>query len=138
LASGAHEILQQTELALGGAPNPTSFTSENGDRRSRAVQPGDTREGIQQACESLSQGLERTASSLVGNPLKIYQRGAGAGFAVASALRAAPAAAVAPASAAVGAFHRALLGVRNELDPERKRESDEKHTGPPPDTRKAR
>ncbi|CAM6122683.1 unnamed protein product [Calypogeia fissa] len=138
LAAGAHEILQQTELALGGTPVPTSFTSEKGDRRSRAVQPGDAREGIQQACESLSQGLERTASSLVGNPLKVYQRGAGAGFAVASALRAAPAAAVAPASAAVGAFHRALLGVRNELDPEKKRESDEKHTGPPPDTRRAR
>lgn len=114
LAAGAHEILQQTEVALGGTPVPVSFTSQKGERRSRAVQPGDAREGIQQACESISQGLERTASSLVGNPLKVYQRGAGAGFAVASALRAAPAAAVAPASAAVKAFHRALLGVRNE------------------------
>jgi autophagy-related protein 2 len=113
LAAGAQDILQQTELALGG-PNPTTFTTEHPDRRTKALQPGDTREGIQQAYESLSQGLERTASSLVGNPLKVYQRGAGVGFAFASALRAAPAAAVAPASAAVGAFHRALLGVRNE------------------------
>lgn len=66
-----------------------------------------------QACESISRGLERTASSLVGNPVKVYQRGAGAGVAVACALRAAPAAAVAPAAAAVGAVRCALLGVRN-------------------------
>jgi autophagy-related protein 2 len=68
---------------------------------------------LSQACESLSRGLERTASSLIGNPVKAYQRGAGTSTAVASALRAAPAAAVAPAVAAAGAMHRALLGVQN-------------------------
>ncbi|BBN15299.1 autophagy-related protein 2 [Marchantia polymorpha subsp. ruderalis] len=137
LAAGAHEFLQQTELAVGGTLSPCTFTAENGERRSKAVQPGDTREGIQQARESISRGLERTASSLVGNPYKLYQRG-GAGPAVASALRAAPAAAVAPASAAAGAVHRLVLGLRNELDPEKKRESDEKHSGPPPDTGRVR
>ena len=50
---------------------------------------------------------------MIGNPVKVYQRGAGTSTAVASALRAAPAAAVAPAAAAVGAVHCALLGVQN-------------------------
>ncbi|KAL2619934.1 hypothetical protein R1flu_000139 [Riccia fluitans] len=136
LAEGAHQILKQTELAMGGTLSPLSYNTENGERRSKAVQPGDTREGIQQACESISRGFERTASSLVGNPYKAYQRG-GAGPAVATALRSAPSAAVAPASAAAGAVHRLVLGLRNELDPERKRESDEKHSGPPPDNGRA-
>jgi autophagy-related protein 2 len=136
LAAGAHEILQHAEVALGGSPTQPLYSIDRGELRSRPPQPGDTREGFQQACESMSQGLERTASSLLGNPLKVYQRGAGAGLAVASALWAAPAAAVAPASAAAVAVQRALLGVRNGLDPEHKWESDQKHTGPPPDVRR--
>lgn len=198
LAAGAHEILQHAEVALGGSPTQPLYSIDRGELRSRPPQPGDTREGFQQACESMSQGLERTASSLLGNPLKVYQRGAGAGLAVASALWAAPAAAVAPASAAAVAVQRALLGVRNgyfvfptilpimafpffspvsqiynrvellavvslcnrervestvwdtqsinplfwclwmcRLDPEHKWESDQKHTGPPPDVRRS-
>lgn len=66
-----------------------------------------------QAYESISDGLGRTASSLVGNPIKTYQRGAGVGSALASAARAAPAAAIGPASATAHAVHCALLGVRN-------------------------
>ncbi|KAI5056458.1 hypothetical protein GOP47_0028276 [Adiantum capillus-veneris] len=130
LAAGAHEILIQTESALGSVTLSNSL--EKVEVRTKVGQPGDMREGLQQACESLSQGLERTASSLISNPLKAYHR-AGTSTAVASALRAAPAAAVAPAAAAAGALHRALLGVRNSLDPEHRRESEEKHSGPPPE-----
>ncbi|MCO5608991.1 hypothetical protein L7F22_063211 [Adiantum nelumboides] len=130
LAAGAHEILIQTESALGSVALSSSL--EKVEVRTKVGQPGDMREGLQQACERLSQGLERTASSLIGNPLKAYHR-AGTSTAVASALRAAPAAAVAPAAAAAGALHRALLGVRNSLDPEHRRESEEKHSGPPPE-----
>lgn len=45
--------------------------------------------------------------------MKTYQRGAGAGMAIASVIRSVPSAAVAPASAAARAMHCALLGVRN-------------------------
>ena len=48
--------------------------------------------------------------------MKRYQRGAGAGSAIASAVQAAPAAAIVPASATARALHYALLGVRNRLD----------------------
>ncbi|KAK9286331.1 hypothetical protein L1049_014723 [Liquidambar formosana] len=84
----------------------------------------------QVAYESLSDGLGKSASALIRTPLKKYQRGAGAGSALATAVRAAPAAAIAPASAAVGAVHYALLGVRNSLDPEHKKESMDKYLGP--------
>ncbi|KAI8016410.1 Autophagy-related protein 2 [Camellia lanceoleosa] len=59
----------------------------------------------------------QTASALVRTPLKRYQRGAGAGSAIATAVQAAPAAVIAPASAAARAFHCALLGVRNRSAP---------------------
>jgi len=61
--------------------------------------------------------------------MKTYQRGAGAGMAIASVIRSVPSAAVAPASAAARAMHCALLGVRNSLDPEHMKESMDKYLG---------
>ncbi|RZC72851.1 hypothetical protein C5167_048330 [Papaver somniferum] len=49
----------------------------------------------QMACGSISDGLVKTSSALVGTLLKTYQRSGGAGSALASAVCAAPAAAVA-------------------------------------------
>lgn len=68
---------------------------------------------ILQAYESLSDGLGKSAAVLVQNPLKKFQRGSGAGPALAAAVRAVPAAAIAPASACASAVHYALLGFRN-------------------------
>ncbi|XP_042482535.1 autophagy-related protein 2 [Macadamia integrifolia] len=131
LAAGAHDILLQTEYILTNIPSsaPLSMRSRL-ESNIRSNQPKDAQQGIQQAYESLSDGLEKTASALVGTPLKTYQRGAGAGSALASAVRAAPVAAIAPASAVAGAVHITLLGVRNSLDPEHKKESMEKYLGP--------
>ncbi|KAL5992772.1 hypothetical protein ACLOJK_013691 [Asimina triloba] len=153
LAAGAHEILLQAEYILTSIPPSVPSTM----RRVRSNQPKDARQGIKQssscrsntivahnsitvrtpisvkdenmAYESLSDGLGKTASALVGNPIKVYQRGAGMGSALASAVRAAPAAAIAPASAAARAFHCAFLGVRNSMDPEHRKESMEKYLG---------
>ncbi|KAJ4963605.1 hypothetical protein NE237_023544 [Protea cynaroides] len=87
LAAGAHDILLQTEYILTSMPpsGPSSMKSET-KSNVRSNQPKDAQQGIQQAYESLSDGLEKTASALVGAPLKTYQRGAGAGSALASAL----------------------------------------------------
>ncbi|XP_054777004.1 autophagy-related protein 2-like [Prosopis cineraria] len=120
LAAGAHDILLQAEYILA-----TSVASPLTDIRSN--QPHDARHGIKQAYESLSDGLGKSAAVLVQSPLKKYQRGSGAGPALAAAIRAVPAAAIAPASACASAVHYALLGIRNSLDPERKKESMEKY-----------
>jgi autophagy-related protein 2 len=66
-----------------------------------------------QAYDSLTDGLGRTTSALIGNPIKVYNRGAGAGSVLATAICGAPAAAVAPVSASARAVHYALLGIRN-------------------------
>ncbi|VFQ72115.1 unnamed protein product [Cuscuta campestris] len=132
LAAGAHEILLQAEYILTTIP-PCIPLSVN-DRRDcvRSNQPEDARQGIQQAYDSISDGLSKSASVLVRTPLKRYQRGAGMGTAFVTAVKAAPSAAIAPASATARALHCALLGVRNSLDPGRKKESLDKYLGTSP------
>lgn len=75
--------------------------------------PIDCESVIWQACDSISVGFSKSASALVRTPLKRYQRGAGVGNALMTAVKAAPAAAIAPASATARALHFALIGVRN-------------------------
>ncbi|KAH6772666.1 hypothetical protein C2S51_011070 [Perilla frutescens var. frutescens] len=133
LAAGAHNILLQAEYILASIPPsvPWPLESEVGNSV-RSNQPNDAQQGIQQACQSISDGLGKSASALVQTPLKKYQRGASMGSALATVVQSAPAAAIAPASAAARAVHCALLGFRNSLDPEHKKESLEKYLGRTP------
>lgn len=132
LAAGTHEILLQAEYILANIPPSVPWPLENKVTSNvRSNQPSDARQGIKQAYESISDGLGKSAAALVQSPLKRYQRGAGVGSALATAVQAAPAAAIAPASAAARAVHCALLGVRNSLDLERKKESIDKYSGAP-------
>ncbi|XP_058191622.1 autophagy-related protein 2 isoform X1 [Rhododendron vialii] len=128
LAAGAHDILLQAEYILKSTPPSVPLQSRT-KTNVRSNQPKNAKQGIRQAYESISDGLGKSASALVRTPLKRYQRGDGAGSAFVSAIQAAPAAAIAPASAAACALHYALLGVRNSLDPEHKKESIKKYLG---------
>ncbi|XP_074579751.1 autophagy-related protein 2-like [Curcuma longa] len=131
LAAGAHDILLQTEYILTSVPAYRPLLDIKRNKASiRSDQPENVQEGIQQAYDSLSDGFSRTTSALLGTPLKAYQRGDGAGSAVATAIRGAPAAAIAPFSASAHAVHCTLLGLKNSMDPEHKKESIEKYTGP--------
>ncbi|KAK4487321.1 hypothetical protein RD792_006063, partial [Penstemon davidsonii] len=137
LAAGAHNILLQAEYILTSIPPSVPWPVESILATNvRTNQPKDAQQGIQQACQSISDGLGKSASALVQTPLKRYQHGAGMGSALTTAAQAAPAAAIAPASAAARAMHCALLGFRNSLDLEHKRESLEKYLGriPPPES----
>ncbi|RRT58181.1 hypothetical protein B296_00023591 [Ensete ventricosum] len=114
LAAGAHEILLQTEYILTSIPMSVPLSEIKRKKANvRSNQPENAQEGIQQAYESLSDGFGRTASAILGTPLKSYQRGAGAGSAIGTAIRGAPAAAIAPFSASARAVHCTLLGLRN-------------------------
>ncbi|KAJ6905952.1 autophagy-related protein 2-like isoform X1 [Populus alba x Populus x berolinensis] len=131
LAAGAHDILLQAEYILTNIPSPPVSWSVQAKTKEnvRCNQPKDAQQGIQHAYESLSDGLGKSASALVQTPLKKYQHGASTVSALATAVRAVPAAAIAPVSACAGAVHYALLGLRNSLDPEHKKESMEKYLG---------
>ncbi|CAD6339594.1 unnamed protein product [Miscanthus lutarioriparius] len=131
LAAGAHDMLVKTEDALTTVPPPlASCEAKRTKHNIRANQPENAQQGMKQAYESLTDGFGRTASALIGNPIKVYNRGAGVGSVLATAICGAPAAAVAPVSASARALHYALLGLRNSLDPEHKKESMYKYQGP--------
>ncbi|KDP42306.1 hypothetical protein JCGZ_01630 [Jatropha curcas] len=131
LAAGVHDILLQAEYIISKIPPSVSWPIEGKTKPNiRCNQPKNAQQGIQQAYESLSDGLGKSASALVQRPLKKYQRGASAGSALATAVQGVPSAAMAPVSACASAAHYALLGLRNSLDPERKKESMDKYLGP--------
>ncbi|KNA21721.1 hypothetical protein SOVF_040860 [Spinacia oleracea] len=131
LAAGAHEILLHAECILTRIQPPLPHPIRSKVKKNLgSEQPEDAQHGLRRAYESLSDGLGKTASALIHAPMKTYQRGGGASSAIVSAVRGAPAAAIAPASAAAQALHCALLGVRNSLDPDHKEESLNKYLGP--------
>ncbi|XP_022746308.1 autophagy-related protein 2-like [Durio zibethinus] len=131
LAAGTRDYLHQAEYKFTSVPPPASWPSQDKTKTNvRHNQPKDAQQGIQRAYESISDGLEKCACALVQTPWKKYQRGASAGSALATAIRAVPTAAIAPTSACASAIHYTLLGVRNSLDPQRKKESMEKYLGP--------
>jgi hypothetical protein len=70
-----------------------------------------------QAGRELSSGIRTAAHAVVVQPARSWRR-EGLRAAVSQAVKGAPAAAAVPAAAA-GALRTALLGVRNEMDPER-------------------
>lgn len=131
LAAGAHDILLHAEHILAhiqpSLPHPIRSKVKT---KLGSDQPEDVQHGLRQAYESLSDGLGKTASAIIHTPMKLYQRGGGAGSAIVSAVRGAPMAAIAPASAAAEALHCTFLAVRNSLDPEHKEESLNKYLGP--------
>ncbi|XP_030450461.2 autophagy-related protein 2 [Syzygium oleosum] len=131
LAASAHDILLQAEYILASIPPSSPWPLQSrANANVRSNQPKDVQHGIKQAYECISDGLGKSASALVQTPLKKYQRGAGAGAAISTAFRAVPAATIAPVSACASAVHYTLLGIRNSLDPEHKKESMEKYMGP--------
>ncbi|XP_037446734.1 autophagy-related protein 2-like [Triticum dicoccoides] len=131
LAAGAHDMLLKAEHALTALPPPLAACEAKRNKDNvRANQPENATQGIKQAYESFTDGLGRTASALIGNPINVYNRGAGARSALTTAICGAPAAVVAPVSATARAVHYALLGIRNSLDPRRKKESMYKYLGP--------
>ncbi|KAL5203891.1 hypothetical protein ABZP36_008762 [Zizania latifolia] len=114
LAAGAYDMLLKTENTLTAVPPPlTSYEAKRIEENIRANQPGSAQEGMKKAYESLTDGIGRTASALIGNPIKVYNRGDDVGSALATTVCGAPAAAVAPVSASARALHYALLGLRN-------------------------
>ncbi|GFP84565.1 autophagy-related protein 2 [Phtheirospermum japonicum] len=114
LAAGAHNVLLQAEYILASIPPSVPWPVESRvGTNVRSNQPSDAQQGIQQAYQSISDGLGKSASALVQSPLKKYQRGGSVGSALVSAVQSAPAAAIAPASGAARAVHCALLGFRN-------------------------
>lgn len=77
--------------------------------------PEDARAGVRAGQEMIQRGLERSLGMLLSPSLRAWQRSGGSTAAVvATVVRNAPAAAVAPVAGAAGALKHTLTGMRNE------------------------
>eukprot|EP01132_Coremiostelium_polycephalum_P002133 gene2133-2629_t len=89
-------------------------------------QPTDTREGFQHAYESLSRELRTAAHTIIAIPMKEYQQKGTKGY-VKSIVKAVPIAIIRPMIGITEGVSKTLLGVRNQIDPLKKTEMDNKY-----------
>ncbi|BGP35945.1 autophagy-related protein 2 [Rhodotorula toruloides] len=141
LATGTQVILEQAEHVLGAkfsepvsaeaiapfapelphdSPNQLEDSlvdARSPDLRSRyAEQPADFREGVQSAYKTLGNNFKEAAQTILAVPMEVYERSGNEG-AVRAVVRAVPIAVLKPMIGASGAVSKALLGLRNTLDP---------------------
>ncbi|EGC30930.1 hypothetical protein DICPUDRAFT_89864 [Dictyostelium purpureum] len=89
-------------------------------------QPNDTREGIQHAYESVSRELKSAAHTIIAIPMKEYHKKGTKGY-VKSIVQAVPIAIIRPMIGITEGVSKTLLGVRNQIDPLKKMEMDNKY-----------
>jgi hypothetical protein len=94
------------------------------------LQPGNASEGLQQACTNLTRGMRHAGQAVVGRPLLELQRGASREKVLQSIVSGIPVCVLRPAIGATAAAATALRGLRNSVDPVRRREGERKYKGP--------
>ncbi|BGP20876.1 autophagy-related protein 2 [Rhodosporidiobolus nylandii] len=139
LANGTQVILEQAEHVLGGnfdatvaaeavPSSPDMLAGEDGPARSEerearsryAEQPKGLKQGVESAYKGFGENVKEAAQTILAVPLEVYERSGSEGP-VRSVVRAVPIAVLKPMIGASGAFSKALLGLRNTLDPEAQR-----------------
>lgn len=91
-----------------------------------ADQPNDVREGVEAAYRSMGRNLNSAAQTILAVPMEVYERSGNEG-AVRKVIRAVPIAVLKPMIGATEAVSKTLLGLRNTLDPENRRENEDKY-----------
>eukprot|EP01099_Mayorella_cantabrigiensis_P008330 TRINITY_DN778_c0_g2_i1.p1 TRINITY_DN778_c0_g2~~TRINITY_DN778_c0_g2_i1.p1 ORF type:complete len:155 (-),score=49.07 TRINITY_DN778_c0_g2_i1:107-571(-) len=92
----------------------------------RASQPENVAEGVQNAIESLTKELKTAAYTIIAIPVREYQN-TGTGGAVKQVIRAVPVAVFRPMIGLSVGLNQALLGLRNEIQQNKKLEEDLKY-----------
>lgn len=96
-----------------------------GGRQYLTQQPSNATEGLYQAYDSLTRELHVAAKTIVAVPLVEYKKTGSQGY-VRSVIRAVPVAVLRPMIGATEAVSKALIGVRNAVDPELKEDIENK------------
>ncbi|ORX39665.1 hypothetical protein BD324DRAFT_648300 [Kockovaella imperatae] len=153
LATGTQVVLEKAEGVLGGKvdrlevvdgletglplPLGSDIDSDDetlvGDEMRRRVsryanQPLGAKEGVQAAYKSLSKNVNAAAQTILAVPMEVYERsGPGDQGPLKAVVRAVPIAVLKPMIGASEAVSKTLLGVRNSLDPQSKRDLGDKY-----------
>lgn len=94
------------------------------------LQPGSASEGLEQASANLTRGIRQAGQAVVGRPLLELQRGASKEKVLQSIVSGIPVCVLRPAIGATAAAATALRGLRNSVDPVRRRQGERKYKEP--------
>eukprot|EP00736_Rhodelphis_marinus_P001815 Rmarinus@m.17237 len=126
---GTQVLLEHADDILSGSPERMPSRGAIVDRSKYATQPRDASEGVHQAYSSLTKGLAEAHRNLVYVPLSAYEK-AGSPGTIKAAIRAVPVAVLQPFIGAAEAMSKALLGIRNTMDPHSYRDDHSKYKLP--------
>jgi len=108
----------------------TSTSTRSTTRRASVMedQPGGLEEGLRQAYDSLTRGLQIAAHGLVAVPREEYQQHGTKG-AIKSVIKGVPGAILRPMIGVTEAVSKTLIGVQNTMDPLQKKDSKDRYKG---------
>ncbi|GAM19510.1 hypothetical protein SAMD00019534_026850 [Acytostelium subglobosum LB1] len=104
----------------------TTTTTTSSSSSKFSDQPVDTKEGIQHAYESVSREIKSAAHTIIAVPMKEYHKKGTKGY-MKSMVKAVPIAIIRPMIGITEGVSKTLLGVRNQIDPQKKAEMDNKY-----------
>ncbi|OWZ22913.1 hypothetical protein PHMEG_0002314 [Phytophthora megakarya] len=123
--AGSRIARNSRSMGGGGIRNAQDAGGGIGGRQYLAQQPASAAEGFGQAYDSLARELHVAAKTIVAVPLVEYKKTGSQGY-VRSVIRAVPVAVLRPMIGASEAVAKALIGVRNAVDPELKEDIENK------------
>ncbi|KAF1776448.1 Autophagy-related protein 2 CAD motif [Phytophthora cactorum] len=123
--AGSRIARNSRRMGGGGIRNAQDAGGGIGGRQYLAQQPATAAEGFGQAYDSLARELHVAAKTIVAVPLVEYKKTGSQGY-VRSVIRAVPVAVLRPMIGASEAVAKALIGVRNAVDPELKEDIENK------------
>ncbi|CAI5742509.1 unnamed protein product [Hyaloperonospora brassicae] len=123
--AGSRIARNSRRLGGGGIRNAQDTGGGIGGRQYLTQQPATAAEGFGQAYNSLARELHVAAKTIVAVPLIEYKKTGSQGY-VRSVIRAVPVAVLRPMIGASEAVAKALIGVRNAVDPELKEDIENK------------
>jgi len=140
LATGTQVVLERAETVFGGhmgdsimaetlpgAPTIGEFGRQGPDPISRyADQPENVKAGLRSAYRSLSKNFTLAGQTILALPLEVHERSGSEG-AMRTVVRAVPIALLRPMIGASEAVSKTLLGLRNTVEPTRRRDDEHKY-----------
>ncbi|ETP23387.1 hypothetical protein F441_03478 [Phytophthora nicotianae CJ01A1] len=123
--AGSRIARNSRRMGGGGIRNAQDAGGGIGGRQYLTQQPASAAEGFGQAYDSLARELHVAAKTIVAVPLVEYKKTGSQGY-VRSVIRAVPVAVLRPMIGASEAVAKALIGVRNAVDPELKEDIENK------------
>ncbi|KAL4118151.1 hypothetical protein PRIC2_010478 [Phytophthora ramorum] len=123
--AGSRIARNSRRMGGGGIRNAQDTGGGIGGRQYLTQQPASAAEGFGQAYDSLARELHVAAKTIVAVPLVEYKKTGSQGY-VRSVIRAVPVAVLRPMIGASEAVAKALIGVRNAVDPELKEDIENK------------